>query len=172
MEDGPIIQRQMLLDELAENWRPQDMRDFANTLLRLADAIDQQWHPRNSKSVFRWPSQLHRIEKNSWKLAAQARQEYRHRQSRAEFLPAHLFGEPAWDMLLELFMQFAGGAKVTIKSLCLAANAPTTTALRYIEVLLREGLVRRIRSNTDKRVTFVELSEDGVLAMGNWLTTQ
>lgn len=171
MENASALRHQALLDELGHDWRAQEMRDFASTILKLADSIDQQWDPSNLKSVFRWPSRAHRIEKNSLNLAFKARQIYEHRQRRADHIPKSLLGEPAWDMLLELFMQFAGRAKVSVTSLCLASNTPTTTALRYIELLEREGLINRCRSNTDRRVTFIELTDMGFLAIGGWLDT-
>jgi len=72
-------------------------------------------------------------------------------------------------MLLELFMQYAGGAKVSVKSLCHASHVPATTALRYIDELERLDLIRRERSPSDRRVSFLSLIDKGVLAMGSYL---
>ncbi len=82
---------------------------------------------------------------------------------------ADLVGISAWNMLLELFKQFAGKAKVSTKSLQIVANCPETTALRIIAKLEERGLVIRSHSDGDRRVTFVELTRDGVTRVGTVL---
>ncbi|WP_169053538.1 helix-turn-helix domain-containing protein [Alteraurantiacibacter aquimixticola] len=158
-----------LLDRLAENWTPREMRDLASTLLRLADSLDQDWEPPQSKSIFRWPNALTRIEKNALNLAMKARLIYDSRRKRRELIPAEYLGEPAWDMLLELFMQYSGGAKVSTSSLCIASDCPQSTALRYIAELEKGGMVKRSSSHHDKRVNFVELTDKGIIAVGTYL---
>lgn len=88
---------------------------------------------------------------------------------REEVIGADLVGIPAWNMLLELFKQFAGGAKVSTKSLQIIARCPETTALRVIDRLEQRGLVMRSYTNDDKRVTFVSLTQDGVTKVGTIL---
>ena len=167
------VDRQAILSGLAANWNAREIRDLATSLLRLADSLDQDWQPHHSRpasrSIFSWPSKLKRIESNALNLAMKARLEYERRRRRKEHLPAALLGEPAWDMLLDLFMQYAGGAKVSTSSLCIASDSPHSTALRHIAQLEEAGLVKRSPSAHDKRITFVELTEEGVLAMGEYL---
>lgn len=169
MTDVTAVERQNLVSHLANTWTPQDMRDLAATLMRLADSMDQGWDGSNVKSVFHWPGKLSRIERNAMNLSLKAQVITARRQKRRAFLPDGLLGEPAWDMLLDLFMQFAGGAKVSTTSLCHASGVPSTTALRYIQLLEEGALVKRSHSVFDKRVTFVELTDAGVLAMGGYL---
>lgn len=69
---------------------------------------------------------------------------------------------PAWNMLLELFKQRAGLAKVSTKSLQIIAGCPEATALRIIGRLEKRGLVARSHSEGDRRVTFVELTREGL----------
>ncbi len=88
---------------------------------------------------------------------------------REEAIGIDIIGVPAWNMLLELFKQFAGGAKVSTKSLQLISRCPETTALRIIARLEHRGLVTRSQSPTDKRVTFVTLTRDGVVKVGTVL---
>lgn len=164
-----VSERQDLIDRLASDWKPQEIRDLAATLLRLADAIDQGWNGSNVRSIFRWPSALSRIERNAANLAVKARLISHQRKRRTDFVNGELLAEPAWDMLLDLFMQYAGGAKVSTTSLCIAAGVPTSTALRYINALEDLGYVSRSPSTVDKRVTFVSLTETGILSMGNYL---
>lgn len=91
-----------------------------------------------------------------------ARDELSARRDREKALPADLFAEPAWDLLVDLFIHHLQGKRVSTTSACLAASCPTTTALRYIDVLLERGLVVRHPSKADGRIKFVELSASGV----------
>lgn len=164
-----VTDKQDLLSRLAEEWTPREIRDLAATLLRLADSIEQGWDGSNVRSVFRWPSELARIERNAMHLASKARVISRQREIRRRFIFPELLGEPAWDMLLDMFEQFAGGAKVSTTSLCIASHVPTTTALRYVTALEEAGYIKRTASDYDRRVTLVGLTDAGVLAMGRYL---
>ena len=169
MSDRVATERQSILENLSENWAPKEMRDLAATLLRFADAIEQQWDGSNSASIFKWPNALRRIERNSFNLALKAKRIYENRQGRNKFLPEELLAEPAWDMLLELFMQFSGGAKVSTSSLCIASNSPQSTALRYLAQLEELGLVERFPAKNDRRVQLVTLTDRGVVGVGSIL---
>lgn len=91
--------------------------------------------------------------------AKRARALIRHRRRRAEFLPAALFAEPAWDMLLDLYAAHHEGKQVAVSSLCIAANVPSTTALRSIDAMARAGCLVRRRDPDDARRIFIALSE-------------
>jgi DNA-binding MarR family transcriptional regulator len=163
------IQRQPIIDDLAEKFAPEGLRDLAQTLLRIADAIDQDWRPEEVRAAYHWPSGAARIERNAVVLAKRAKAILQFRQDRAKSIPAELVGEPAWDMLLELFCQFSGGAAVSSKSLCISSGVPASTALRQIDKLENAGLITRRTSDQDRRVTLVELTKKGVLAVGGTL---
>lgn len=167
--EKPATKKRSLLEGLLENLEPDELRDVAHTLLKIADAVDQDWHPEKVRSAFRWPSAAASIERNSLRLAKHAKSILRFRRERTKTIPADLLGEPAWEMLLELFCQFAGGAAVSLKSITIASGAPPTTALRQIDKLESEGLIKRRPSTTDGRVTLIELTKDGVLAVGRAL---
>lgn len=96
------------------------------------------------------------------------REEYRAK-FRDDAIGVDLVGLPAWNILLELFKQFAGGAKVSTKSLQIIARCPETTALRIIDRLEQRGLVARSQSDVDKRVTFISLTREGVVKVGSVL---
>lgn len=72
-----------------------------------------------------------------------------------------LFGEPIWDMLLDLYISGSNGQKISVSSLCIAAQAPQTTALRYLNEMLRARIVVRVDDPKDLRRSFVELSDEG-----------
>lgn len=85
-------------------------------------------------------------------------------QRRAVFGTA-LFGEPAWEILLELYAAELAGRRESVSSLCIASAVPATTALRCLR-LLEEGVwIRRHNDPADRRRYFVELSEPGREAM-------
>ncbi|MBB6503189.1 DNA-binding MarR family transcriptional regulator [Sphingomonas endophytica] len=81
---------------------------------------------------------------------------------------ACLLGEPAWDILLDLYVHPAT-KPVSISSACIASGVPGTTALRWIDHLRRRGLVRRFADPTDKRRNFVALAPRGQLLVEEWL---
>lgn len=158
-----------LLCRLQTNMSPASLRDFSVTILRLADSIDQNWDPDSVHSSYPKFSQAARIERNALSLALMAtREEYRAK-FRDDAIGVDLVGLPAWNMLLELFKQFAGGAKVSTKSLQIIARCPETTALRIIDRLEQRGLVARSQSDVDKRVTFISLTREGVVKVGSVL---
>lgn len=102
-------------------------------------------------------------------LATMASQEVRDRARRARFFEARLFCDPAWDMLLDLYVQEAAGRTVSVSSLCMAAFAPPTTALRWIGALEEAGLVVRAPGLSDRRRVFMRLSPMGTAAMTAYL---
>lgn len=89
----------------------------------------------------------------------------RARARRGDFFNPRLFSDPAWSMLLELYAASIANQKLSVKSLRIASGVPWATALRWIDVLVREGLICRQRDPRDRRRTFVMLSTAGLDAM-------
>jgi hypothetical protein len=87
------------------------------------------------------------------------------RQKRARFFDAHLFADPAWDMLLDLTAAYGEDHKVSVTSLCIAANVPATTALRWLTQMVESGVLRRVADPVDKRRVFIELSDAALSGM-------
>ena len=75
------------------------------------------------------------------------------------FEDMELFADPAWDMLLDLFSAHVNSRRISVTSACLAANVPTTTALRWIGILEQAGLLQRERDEADARRMFVRLTQ-------------
>ena len=96
------------------------------------------------------------------RLLEVAKSAYQFRRRRANWLPDALFGEPAWDMLLDLFIAHSSSRDISVTSLCIAANVPPTTALRHIQVLEAVGMIARSRCLTDNRRAWVSLTEAGI----------
>jgi len=82
-----------------------------------------------------------------------------------------LLPDPAWEMLVELMLRRYTGRRICITSLCQASRTPLTTALRRIEKLVAEGLVVRTRDLSDRRRSYVSLSQLGAERMAQYLAT-
>ena len=89
----------------------------------------------------------------------------RARAARADFFNADLFADPAWDMLLSLYSAEIEQKRVSISKLCLASRVPSTTALRWISALQKNGLINREPDPFDARRIFVSLSREGSQAV-------
>lgn len=75
---------------------------------------------------------------------------------------ADLFGEPAWDMMLDLFIASQKRQRVNVSSACLAGVAPHATSLRWLGSLERRGFVIRDPDPSDRRRVYVRLSGRGI----------
>lgn len=100
---------------------------------------------------------------------ALAREFYAGRRRRARFMSDDLFGEPTWDILLDLYVALREGRRVPTTSACIGAHVPPTTALRWLRILEMRGLIEREEDGSDGRRTFVKLSERGLTAMESYL---
>lgn len=95
-----------------------------------------------------------------------ARQNYDDRRRRTKiFKSEDLFGEPAWDILLDLFIAAKERRRVSVTSACIGSAVPSTTALRWIAVLERQSLLVREADPGDARRVYVKLSARGYAAM-------
>lgn len=87
------------------------------------------------------------------------------RRLRSRFFSSALFGEPAWDMLLELYAASLAQQRISVSGLARASGTAVTTALRWIAMLEQEGLLSRRNDPLDGRRVFLELTEAGREAM-------
>lgn len=92
-------------------------------------------------------------------IAKQATLEYKSRQMRHSHFSSSIFSEPAWDVILDLAIAEYLGKPISVSSACIASNAPPTTALRWIFVLESQNLVRRYSDFSDRRRTFIRLTD-------------
>jgi hypothetical protein len=104
--------------------------------------------------------------------AAMARASYAMRRKRAAiFGNAELFGEPAWDILLDLYIAHADGKQVSVSSACIGSASPPTTGLRWLGVLAEQGFVRRENDPMDLRRVLVRLTEQGLSTMDRYFAS-
>jgi len=90
------------------------------------------------------------------------------RQVRSQFFASGLFADPAWDMLLDLAVAAKEYRQVSVTSLSIASCTPPTTTLRWIDVLIEEGLVDRVEDPTDRTLVFVKLTDEGLMALASY----
>lgn len=76
-----------------------------------------------------------------------------------------LFANPAWHMLLDLFIAARTGKQISVSSLCITSLAPQTTALRHISGLVEKGLILRTPDAEDSRRIFLSLSGSALAMM-------
>ena len=94
-------------------------------------------------------------------LRAVARFTLEARQGRVEHFSPAMFGEPAWDLLLALYLTEADTRAPALSSLAKTAGIAITTAFRWIDYLEEKRLIERERSSDDARALTVALSEVG-----------
>jgi DNA-binding MarR family transcriptional regulator len=91
------------------------------------------------------------------------------RRKRSNFFPGVEFGEPAWDMLMELRLSGLRKRRLSVSSLTIASSVPATTALRWIGALVDLGIILREDDPDDGRRVFVRLSTETETAMDRFL---
>lgn len=99
-----------------------------------------------------------------------ARKIYDARRLRDRLLDQKLFGEPAWDMLLALYHLPALGHMITTTGLCCCSAVPLTTALRWLKILEKDGLLERGPHIDDGRMQLVRLTKEGRALLDRYLT--
>lgn len=84
------------------------------------------------------------------------------RQARDRALGADLFSDPAWCMLLDLYLDHVAREPSSVSSLCLASRIPQSTGLRWLVMLDKAGLISRRADPVDRRRTLIELTGVGL----------
>jgi DNA-binding MarR family transcriptional regulator len=88
-----------------------------------------------------------------------ARHTFVQRARRSQNFHPAMFGEPAWDMMLALYVTEQSQVRHTVSGLVNLSGVPSTTALRWLDFLEKEELVARRSSSTDRRVFYMELTD-------------
>lgn len=94
-----------------------------------------------------------------------ARWLYAMRERRASVLGVSIFAEPAWDLLLDLYISRATGRRLSVTAACIGARTATATAIRYVGLLAEAGILDRTPDDRDSRRSFVALSDRGWIRM-------
>lgn len=80
-----------------------------------------------------------------------------------------LFGEPAWDLLLELDICRSQKLPLSMMSACIAASVPPSAGFRSLLRLEQHGLVERVRVGEDESAALIEITDDGYMRMTSLL---
>jgi len=73
-------------------------------------------------------------------------------------------------MIIDLAIAKARFARVSVTSLCIASGVPSTTALRWIGLLIDRGFFQREDDATDKRRTFISLTDVGMRKVATYFS--
>ena len=154
------------------------LRETAQRLLEVADRLDEaelHSHPGSQRGIpdhgTTHEVKRRRLSVSTTELVTFAQCMYRQRMGRNEHFSAGFANEPAWDMMLDLFVLRHQGKQVTVSGACLASNGPATTALRYLQWLEEQDFIQKWASHTDKRVQMVELTDKGMGLMSSYLAS-
>lgn len=102
-------------------------------------------------------------------LVARARIVLNARRIRERHFHRDLFGEPAWEILLALYIAEDSDARFTTGRLAEWIGAPLSTVVRWVNTLEEQSLVERIDHPTDRRIVFIRLLEAGRKALDAYL---
>jgi DNA-binding MarR family transcriptional regulator len=87
------------------------------------------------------------------------------RRLREDLFGAEMFADPAWDMLLHLFVNAERGRSVPVSCLCVASAVPQSTALRWIDTMTNAKLVTRRPDPQDARRQLIALTAEAMRLM-------
>ncbi|MFC3579512.1 hypothetical protein [Sphingomonas hylomeconis] len=90
------------------------------------------------------------------------------RRARARNLPADLFSEPAWDLLLELFVADAQGSRITGGEVSSRNGIHDSVMSKWLRHMTKIGLL--IGDGTGNLNDLLTLSAKGLAAMENTLS--
>ncbi len=102
-------------------------------------------------------------------LLARARQARQLRATMSAFLPRDLLVDPAWDMMIDLFIAAGTGERLCVKDLRLMSGESAAGAMRRIDRLQETGLIGRHPDPNDHRRVHIGLTEKGHVALAAML---
>ena len=85
------------------------------------------------------------------------------------YFDSSLFADPAFDMMLFVFVEEEEGRPVETSACYRASGVPRTTAVRWINMLIGAGLFHSTPHPTDRRLALLSLSDDAREGMRQWL---
>jgi DNA-binding MarR family transcriptional regulator len=151
--------------------------DVAATGEMAADWISAHPEAFSTKHLFsvphpsEQPKEASSSERSSEALLDRAQSIVRVRAARERMLGRAAIGEPAFDLLLWLYLR-TGQKEASLTSLARAADIPYSSAMRWARYLADRGYVERTESRSDRRSTSVELTPAGRAMMDEFLTVR
>jgi len=136
---------------------------YASELRRIRDTVDRLLDQR--AAGVRDSGEDGTLSRSSQELARAVKRILRFRDLRNELFAEQLFADPAWDMLLEIFMCDLTQQRISVSAACAGSRVPPTTGLRWAKLLEKRGLIRRRNDPLDSRRVHLSLSEDAFTKM-------
>ena len=99
----------------------------------------------------------------------EARRIWRSRRERERIFGSILAADPAWDILLDLFIAHGDDKKVTVQSAAAATSVPEATVLRCIAHLVEAKLLARQPNPGDSRNIYLMLTDRAMEMMSEYL---
>ncbi|MFM5918504.1 MAG: MarR family transcriptional regulator [Novosphingobium sp.] len=146
--------------ESDENIRPrfaEFVRELRDITESASDLLNGNLHNGDYSGTTR---NLTRRNRKAYLRAAQIAYDLRRQRAKIFQDPA-LFGEPAWDMLLDLYIADLKGKALSVTDACIGSAVPSTTALRWIAIIQEAGLVAREEDPKDARRFYLHLTDKG-----------
>lgn len=98
------------------------------------------------------------------KYSERAKTELREqRQRNLYFSNSHIFGDPAWELVLETYIAGSEDRCVALSDLSSDLRRPVAIITRLAMILEVEGYVERCRSHNNQDLRCVQLTEDAVV---------
>lgn len=98
-----------------------------------------------------------------------ATQILRSRREREAIFGPGIFADPAWDILLELYVAHLANRKTTLPRLCEAVPVRPTSALRWTRRLEERGWITRTPVRGRRPRVLLDLTDNGVRAINIYL---
>ena len=83
------------------------------------------------------------------------------RRARSDILGKHLFSDPAWDILLELYAAKLGERTMSLTDVARAIETPRSTAKRWVAALEERDLVQSRIDPAESNVIWISLTKQG-----------
>ena len=137
-----------------------ESRSVGRSVMNLASSLllfgtrpanENDWRPwRASSHVGTTASRINRASRSSERLILldRAQATFERRQLRKKFLNPAMFGEPAFDLLLALYMTTSSGM-LPLRVIETLADVSTSVAVRWLRFLVDEGLVLTVEGAAD-----------------------
>ena len=132
-----------------------DLKDAKRILARIARADDRRRITHGAREI---RSERDNPMDRAEKLAMQV---FAVQEARRRLLPEAQSADPAWDLLVALYLADKSGVRHTIGRMIELSGASATTGLRHIDLLEAAGLVIREQDKNDRRSFFLLLSSKG-----------
>ncbi|WP_144037847.1 hypothetical protein [Sphingopyxis sp. KK2] len=149
-----------------ENWSPQRLRSARRSVQR---GLEDRLRSLETKAPEGGDAEGHEASKCPGVRAKLVRRMLGERQMREQFFPAEFCTDPAWDILLDLYVARLEGRQVSATSPAVATAIPATTGARWIRMMTQASLLARQDDPDDGRRVFVVMTDPAFAAMGRYL---